>query len=404
MPPALTSLNTALKKRPRVLQVFHNLSMGGAETWLIEMLRRWHETKEVQCDFVLTSDEPGTFDDEARRLGAVIHVVPFGKGRLASFSRGLRRVLQSQRYDAIHDHQDRISGWHFALGWPRLPPIRITHVHNASNQITDNYEVSLSRRVTASLGKFFMRRFTTHIAGTSYQVIEEYGFASRNYSHIPKAAVHCAFNCERFSGCPATSRKSLCDELHIPGESKLVLFAGRMDQSAEYVHPLNQKNSALAIDIMSDCIATDGSIHFLMAGATTEAFPILQNRIASRGQTSNFHFLGVRKDIERLMLAGDLLLFPSRAEGLGMVAVEAQAAGLRVLASSTVPRECVVVPDLVAFMDLGQPKATWADEIRKLLALPKPNAICANAAVARSAFSVPVSSQRLVALYSRGQL
>ena len=57
----------------------------------------------------------------------------------------------------------------------------------------------------------------------------------------------------------------------------------------------------------------------------------METRISEWGLSDMLRFIGVRSDIPRLMRAADVLLFPSVDEGLGMVAVEAQAAGLPVL-------------------------------------------------------------------------
>ncbi len=388
----------------RVLQVFHGLGMGGAETWLIEMLRYWAGKNLVQCDFLLTGAEPGIFDQEVQQLGSRIYVVPFGRGTIRQFVRGFRRVLSENRYDAIHDHQDRASGWHFAMGWPYLPRVRITHIHNPSYQIANNYEISRSRRWVARIGKRLIRRFTTHIAATSYQMIEEYGFTESLFKHIPKAALHCAFRTERFSVSPTEARHALANELQISPSGNWILFAGRMDQSADFDHPQNHKNSALAVEYVSQAIRLDPSIRLLMAGATSGALTALRQRIAQRGLEPHFHFLGIRQDIEKLMAASDLLLFPSRGEGLGMVAVEAQAAGVRVLASTAVPRECVVVPEMVTFKRLSDTTENWATAIVHLLREPKVDRQQSNTQVAQSAFSVPVCSDDLIRLYSQGVL
>src|SRR5579864_4048410 len=109
----------------------------------------------------------------------------------------------------------------------------------------------------------------------------------------------------------------------------------------------------------------------LLAGASSPAVPVLEQRIAEAGLEGRIRFLGIRKDVERLMLASDVLLFPSRGEGLGMVAVEAQAAGLPVLASTNVPAECVVVPELVQFKEVEEGEAAWADELLQLAGQPR---------------------------------
>jgi glycosyltransferase involved in cell wall biosynthesis len=176
-----------------------------------------------------------------------------------------------------------------------------------------------------------------------------------------------------------------------------------MDHSAELDHPQNHKNSAFAVDVALECFR-ENNAHVLFAGLITEALPILKDRIARAGLEDRFHFLGIRKDIERLMLGSDVLFFPSRGEGLGMVAVEAQAAGLRVLASSAVPRECVVIPELVRFKDLNAPTAEWSKELKELLAQPRSDCSESNAKVAASAFSIDNCNVRLQRLYRDGAL
>jgi glycosyltransferase involved in cell wall biosynthesis len=117
------------------------------------------------------------------------------------------------------------------------------------------------------------------------------------------------------------------------------------------------------------------------------------------GAGDRIAFAGVRRDIGRLMAGADALFFPSRAEGLGMVAVEAQAAGLPVLASTGVPRECVVIPGLVRFLDLDVGPAVWRDALLAMLRTPRPDATEANRQVAASPFAIANSARSLAELY-----
>jgi glycosyltransferase involved in cell wall biosynthesis len=127
---------------------------------------------------------------------------------------------------------------------------------------------------------------------------------------------------------------------------------------------------------------------------------VLERRIAEAGLAGRIVFAGIRRDIERLMVASDVLLFPSRGEGLGMVAVEAQAAGLPVLASTAVPRECVVVPELVRFLELDAGAVKWAGDLLELAARPR-NIAAANQRVAVSAFAIDRSAKALFNIYGK---
>ena len=388
-----------------VLHVIDGLGMGGAETWLIEVLRRWSRESIGRMDFLATGGTPAIFDDEARALGANVFYVRYGRANLGAFAGDFRRILKAGRYDAIHDHQDFASGWHFLLGNSALPPVRVTHVHNPSYQIRNNYGVTLARRTTAKVGEHLVARYATHITGTSRQVIGEYGFDAKRFERIPRAALHCGFDPARFRADDAArsaAREAVRRELDWPAGAAIVLFAGRIDQSPDVGHPQNHKNAGFAVAAGLDALARDPSLHLLFAGAPSPATPVLEQRVAEAGFSARVRFAGVRKDIDRLMLASDVLLFPSRAEGLGMVAVEAQAAGLPVLASDAVPRECVVVPELVRFESLAAGPARWADALiahARIRRVPD-----SNERVAASPFAIDNSVRSLHRLYSEGAL
>ncbi len=392
------------QERPiRVLQVIDSLGMGGAETWLMEVLRLWSKSEVGRMDFLATSGNCGVFDEEARRLGAQVHYMRYGRAYFLQFAKRFREMLRRAPYHAIHDHQDYVSGWHFLLGGSALPPVRVTHVHNPSYQILNNYGVSVGRRFTAKVGKALVARYSTHITGTSRQAIDEYGFNASRFRQIPKAALYCGFDPARFLGDAVEAKVSVCNEFRWPKDSRIILFAGRIDWSQDLGHPQNHKNSGFAVSVGIECSRRDPRVRMLLAGALSPAVPILKGRIAEAGFSGRIRFAAIRKDIERLMLASDVLLLPSRGEGLGMVAVEAQAAGLPILASNAVPRECVVVPELVRFLKVEAGEAAWADDLLQFASRPN-NIPKSNRRVAASAFSIDRSARALLQLYSEGTL
>ncbi len=386
-------------ERPiKVLHVVDNLGMGGGEKWLMELLRLWSKSGEVRMDFLATSGNRSYFDDEAQRFGAQIHYLRYGRGHLFEFADKFRRTLREGEYDAIHDHEDYASGWHFLMGGRALPPVRITHIHNPAYQIRNNYGVTFTRRITARIGKYLVWQYATHIAGTSRQAITEYGFDTPYFSRIPKAALYCGFDPSRFLGDRPAAKAAVCREFGWPENSKIFLFAGRMDLSAEMNHPQNHKNSGFAVSVGIECARRDSSVRMLFAGALNPSSNILEARINAAGFSGRIRFAGIRNDMGLLMLGSDALLFPSRGEGLGMVAVEAQAAGLPVLASTAVPRECVVVPDLVRFEDLEAGATIWAKMLLDLAGLSR-DVAQSNRRVAESAFSIKNSTRQLLTLY-----
>src|SRR5882762_5999928 len=243
-------------RKLRILHVVDTLGMGGAETWLMELLRLWHRqgSDRPQIDVLATSGNPGVFDDEARALGARIFYLRNGRSRVISFSHGLRQILKRGDYSAIHDHQGYFSGWHFAMGAGLLPPVRVTHIHNPAYQIQNG---TPARRLSASVGKSLIGVCSTHITGTSRQAITEYGFDASRFHRIPKAALYCGFDPSRFLGDTSVEKASVCHELGWLENAKIILFAGRIDHSPNVGHPKNHKNSGFAVSVGIECARRD---------------------------------------------------------------------------------------------------------------------------------------------------
>lgn len=385
--------------RPKVLQVIDRLSMGGAETWLMEVLRFWSRSKAVQMDFLLTSGARGIFDDEAQQLGAKLHYVQYGRSNLLRFVGEYQRILKQECYDVIHDHADYAGGMHFLCGYGCLPQVRVTHVHNPWAHIEANYGTSSLRRLSARTGKFLVQSLATHVCGTSGDILLKYGFPPQTDRRPLTMVLHCGFDVGRYNAPIGPDRGSVLGEFGWNESARIVLFAGRLDRALEYEHPQNHKNSWLALNVVKAATEKDKSICLLMAGDGMPQRMEMQRHIDSWGLSDRVRLLGVRTDMPRLMRAADMLFFPSRQEGLGMVAVEAQASGLPVLASDAVPSAAKVIPQLYRSLPVCASLAEWTDALFATLNMSRMALDKARAAVEASDFSVQTSARRLAQVY-----
>jgi glycosyltransferase involved in cell wall biosynthesis len=401
--PLITLSNPQTAKRElRVLHVFSVLGVGGAETWLLSLLKYFREhrnDRSVQIDVLLTGEGKGTFDDEARALGAELFYVPFTRANVPRFVRAFRRILKRGNYDAIHDHQDYIAGLHFMMGLGQLPPVRVAHVHNPLYHRT-NYANGNLRRLAQAGGKKLLSKFASHVMGTSQQIVQEYGLAGPAFRKVTTGAAHCGFEVENFAGDRALAHETFCRELGWETSSRVILFVGRLDGSEIEYHGrrMSHKNPEFALSVVRECMAADPTVRLAMVGAGDARRVEFEAMVQGWKLADKIRFLGARHDVPQLMLGADLLLFPSLAEGLGMVVVEAQAAGLRTLASDTTPRECLVIPGMVQFLPLTD-ESHWVTEALRLLDTDQDVSQC-NAAVNRSPFSIRNSAARLLGIYS----
>jgi glycosyltransferase EpsF len=352
-------------------------------------------------DFVVTSGNQGLYDDEARALGANVFYLRFGRSNLASFVRGWRQLLQRGNYAALHDHQEYISGWHFLAGVGGcLPPVRISHVHNPIMALKVNYGASIARRLTAQTGRRLVDLFATNVCGTSGEVLRICGYELGRSRRPPVSVVHCGFSVDKFNGAREPDRDSVLREFNWPLDSKIVLSVGRLDRALDFNDPHNHKNSWFALNVVRVAAARHSSVRYLLAGAGDVTRSAMEHHIQKWGLTDRLRLIGVRNDIPRLMRAADVLLFPSVEEGLGMVAVEAQAAGLPVLASSAIPTECIVVPELYISMVLSESLETWATTLLEVATMERPSLELCRRAIANSGFAIENSAARLMEIYS----
>lgn len=370
--------------------------------WLMALLRHLNSAdgaRKEHFDILMTGGRTNELDALATSLGATLHYVPFGRRNVVGFARKFRKLLRERNYVAIHDHQDYAAAWHFLAGAGELPPVRIVHIHSAANRLANSLNTPV-RRFSFPFSRGLVRKFATHVLGTSAESLRDYGFDRETFHKQEVRKLHCGFDVAPFAQSSASANESVCKELGWPAGTPITLFVGRLDGFDPSDPQWNHKNPAFALDVVRDAIAGGVNVHFVMVGGGEPTRSQLEKKVEEWGLGDRVRLVGTQLDVARYMAAAHCLLFPSREEGLGMVAVEAQAAGLRVMASDAVPREAVVVPELVTFLPLSAGPGAWAGKLSEILSLPRYETGAAAEMVKRSDYSIDKSYESLHAIYS----
>jgi glycosyltransferase involved in cell wall biosynthesis len=106
-----------------------------------------------------------------------------------------------------------------------------------------------------------------------------------------------------------------------------------------------QKNHELLIDIYNSFHKKYSDSRLLLVGQGVEEAAI-KDKVNKLKLEENVMFLGIRSDVNEIMQAMDVFVLPSRFEGLGIVLIEAQAAGLPCVTSKN------VVPDIEMLLEM----------------------------------------------------
>lgn len=118
------------------------------------------------------------------------------------------------------------------------------------------------------------------------------------------------------------------------------------------------KNQSFLVNVFSQIRSRDEKAKLIMIG-TGEKQEEIKSIVRTLGLDKDVIFINETSCVENYMQMADLFILPSTFEGLGIVNIEAQAAGLRCLVSDVVPRAAKVT-DLIEFISLSEKPEYWA--------------------------------------------
>lgn len=327
------------EKPIHVLQVVTQMTRGGLETMLMNYDRHIDHSL-VQFDFLEHRDAVTDYDREIMELGGKIHRLP----RLNPLSLGYRKALdcffaEHPEYRIVHVHLDCMSAIPLQYAKKNGVPVRIAHAHSKNEVKNAKYPIKL-------LYKRCIPKYATHL----YACGEDAGrwmFGEHDYAVLNNAIDTNAF------AFNAEIRSQYRDTLGIGQRTLLLGHVGRF-------HPT--KNHTFLIDIFSELVKLHPDSKLLLVGQG-DLEQMIRDKVEALGLSNRVIFAGVRSDVNALMQAMDVFAFPSLFEGLPLVAVEAQAAGLPCIVSDRVPWGCEKTQGLVNFLPLEAGAERWAEQI-----------------------------------------
>jgi len=297
-------------------------------------------------------------------------------------------------YDAVHSHY-WLSGWAGVVLEDRLGvPLAISfhtlgRVKNATRRADDTpaslFRIATETEVIARAGCVI-----SSTPAEAVELIEHYRADPERLCISPPGLDHSLF----YPGDQGEARLAL----GIGRSGPLVLFAGR-------IQPLK------ALDVAVESFALVAAAHpeakmMIVGGASGERGPdemaAMLDLVAELGLADrvSFHPPLPHDQVPVAYRAADVLVVPSRSESFGLVAAEAQACGIPVVASRVGGLEYVIADGETGFLIDDWDPAAYAAAIGRILGDPALAAGLSKAAVERSVrFSWSATADRLLELY-----
>lgn len=326
----------------RICILCESWESGGIESFLCSTLLAMDRSG-LEVDIVAAQLRDSVFTEPLRAAGIRFREL---SGALRSPKNGalFSTLLAERDYDVVHlNAYQGLSLRYLALAKQVGVPVRIAHSHGTGlcNSLGKPLKLLLHR-----LGKRLWSCSATDFWACSRQAAEFLFLQGQPYRWIPNG-----IDVERFrfqEPLRIKQRQAL-------GLAKSQLLVGTVGRLSE------EKNHQFLLDVFCQLQTLRRDSVLLLVGTGQLERP-LRARAEALGIASNVIFYGLSDHVEQLLWAMDVFAFPSHMEGLGIAAVEAQAAGLPVVCSRGVPPETVAT-DLARRLPLSAGARSWAETL-----------------------------------------
>ena len=348
--------------------------LGGIETFLINMNKFMSE--DMIFDYIIEGTE--TIHQEAidEKGGKTIFIAP--KRKMLQNIRDWFRVLKENKKSHKIVYFNMFSlAWSVPVLIARMKGYRvIVHAHNSGL-----HDCGIVLRTMHKMNRFLLK-YMKIMCFTNSKLSARFFFGNRSNEMI-----YNAIDTERFS-YNGEVRETIRTELRL-AEKHVYGFAGRIAY---------EKNPLFLMDIFSEIQKKDDHAAFMVCG-DGDLMEATRERAKELGL--DVLFLGNVKDVHHYYQAMDCFVLPSRFEGLGIVLIEAQTAGLPCVTSKDVVPQEAKVTELLEYVSLTNSASIWATVCYNLVKDEKRNRCEYASEVRQSFFEIRKEALRIESLMER---
>lgn len=315
----------------RVAQVVGKMNGGGVEAVVMNYYRHIDRSK-VQFDFLVDEDSTRVPEEEITALGGRVFRIPPYQHPIR-YRRELIRLMREQQWLIVHSNINTLSVFPLSAAKKIGVPVRIAHSHSTMGK------GEFAKNAMKLALKPFANVYPTVRFACGHYAGEWLFGKNHDFTVIPNAIELDKF---RFD---STVRQKVREEFGIADDTFLIGHVGRF---------MPQKNQVFLVDMLADLLPSRPNTMLAFVGEGPDKADV-QQHAEELGVVDHVMFLGQRSDVNRLYQAFDVFCLPSLYEGLCLVGVEAQRAGLPCLFSDAITRE-VDVTGASRFIPVASPE------------------------------------------------
>lgn len=259
-----------------------------------------------------------------------------------------RKIAKENKYDCVHIHVSEAAEA-FSFYAAVKPFCKKVIIHSHSSGVgCESSEFTFGAKI-----KLYIHKFCKHLIRSKSVLRLACSDLAGKWMFLPKYnynIVNNGIDTEKFA-FDKQMRDKIRTELKI--ENKFVVgHIGRFSY---------QKNHDFLIDIFYEVYQKNLNSVLLLLGYG-ELEQQVREKVHNLDLDEAVFFYGTVSNANEFYQAMDCFVLPSHFEGLPVVAVEAQASGLKFLCSDVVTKEAKIT-DLLEFMSLSESVEVWAEKV-----------------------------------------
>ncbi len=320
----------------KILHMSTALDGGGVEKFLLNYYKHINR-KKIHFSIIVPGFKKGLLEDDFLQLGANVYHVHKLSDNLFKGIIDIYKVVKNNEYDVVHCHGNKSSLLGIIFGFFCGIKVRIVHAHMTEETIV-HFKKIYKKISSLIIDLFCTDRFA---CGEDAGI---YLFGKRKFTIINNA-----IELENFKFDIDYRDKK---RRNFSNNDIILCCVARFNE---------QKNHKFLINVFYELtkLSTDYKLILLGDGPLMSS---IKEKCKELGIIDKVFFLGNRNDVNKIMSIADIGILTSLYEGLPVVLVEMQAAGLPVLCSDSVTKE-VNITKKIKYIDLKYGSKYWSKEI-----------------------------------------
>ncbi len=367
----------------RIIHFVPKMDKGGGIENFVMNYYRYMNREEIQFKFIIGTDEVGDYNQEIEQLGGeIVSVVSWRKNLFKNIQETARAIKADPTIKVSHIHVvgpfRAVDGLVAKLCGQKV----IFHSHSMHLDYKKPKIISsMIRRLSVISFRLIGDEFLACSPEAGQSFFGNSITKQDNFTVVKNAIETAEFAYD------SVTRKNIREELGV-SDHFVIGQVGRFS---------DEKNQDFTLAVFKEVLQKQPMSRLLLVG-DGPIFKEIKQQAQAIGISEQIIFTGLRTDVNRLLQGMDVLIQPSKVEGLGIALIEAQASGLPCLVSTAVPKETKIT-NRIEYLSLEAPKSQWVNWL--IQSQEKFSRLTQTEALKQSGYEIETAVQKLSKYYQK---